>query len=76
MPTWYRNLRKDRPDVGKGESKLDTCEDCMHWDHSLEPMIKESMRSYHQELESCWPGYWTRWNDEILPTLLKAHKRC
>ena len=64
VPTWYRNLKNDHKDVGRGKAKLDDCEDCLHWDRSLEPMIKSYLVECKRNLEDKLPGYWKRWDAE------------
>ena len=50
MATWFRNKKQDHPDVCKGTSKLDACEDCTHWDNSVEPAVKAALAECKADL--------------------------
>ena len=69
LPTWYRNKKSDHPDVRGGKAKLDTCEDCTHWDNSIEPCIHDALKAIKSDLASMSSDYWKKWDDEIMPTL-------
>ncbi len=60
---------------GKGKMKVGTCDDCMHWDNSLESILKESIKQYQAELTEVFPGYWDQWDKAIYPALPVAEQK-
>ncbi len=57
LSTFYRNARTDHRDVVRAGCRLDVCERCFFWDHSLAPRLVAAARDWQTRLTELLPGY-------------------
>ena len=67
MTTGY--LKKDFCEFRCAKRKLDVCKNYLQWDQQILPSAVSSFPIWRGKLEMQWPGYFERWDKEVVESL-------